>query len=196
MGIVSPVTAVVASSVPVAFGLLTGERPTPLALGGVALAFVAVALVSIGPDVQGISKKDPGLGLAVLSGVAIGALYILLSRGHRDAGLTVLAVTRVTSIALLVGYIAARREPLRPPAGTMRTIAIAGALDMCANVLYVLAAHRTLLAIAAVITSLYPASTVFLARLLLNERLGRVQWVGVACAAGGVAMIAWPTSSL
>jgi uncharacterized membrane protein len=193
MGIVSPVTAVIAASVPVAFGLLFGGRPAPLALSGVALAFIAVALVSVGPDAGGASIGEPGLWLAVLSGIAIGGLYIVLSRGHPDAGLALLAVARATSLALLLGYALLRRERLRPEAGGLRAIALTGALDMSANVLYVLAAHQTLLAIAAVITSLYPASTVFLARVVLHERLGRVQWAGVLCAACGVALIAWPS---
>jgi drug/metabolite transporter (DMT)-like permease len=193
MGIVSPVTAVIAASVPVAFGLLTGGRPAPLALAGVALAFVAVGLVSAGPGVRGVTAREPGLWLAVVSGVAIGGLYIFLSRGHADAGLWLVAVTRATSILLLIVYLLARRERPLPDPGRGVTIVVAGVLDMSANVLYVLATHRTLLAVAAVITSLYPASTVFLARIVLRERLGRVQWAGVACAACGVLLIAWTT---
>lgn len=195
MGIVSPVTAVIAASVPVAFGLGTGGRPAPLALAGVAFAFVAVALVSTGPGAHGASFREPGLWLAVLSGLAIGGLYIFLSRGNADAGLTLLAVTRATSIVLLVGCAVARRERLRPQPGTLPTLLATGALDTGANVLYVLATHETLLAVAAVLTSLYPASTVFLARIALHERLSGVQWAGVVCAACGVTLIAWPSGS-
>lgn len=192
MGIVSPVTAVIAASIPVAFGLGTGGRPAPLALTGVAFAFVAVGLVSIGPDVRGFPAREPGLWLAVLSGVAIGGLYIFLSRGHADAGLWLLAVTRATSMVLLAALTFARREEVVPHPKDLRAIVVAGVLDTGANVLYVLATHQTLLAVAAVITSLYPASTVFLARIVLRERLGRLQWAGVLCAACGVLLIAWP----
>jgi drug/metabolite transporter (DMT)-like permease len=69
-------------------------------------------------------------------------------------------------------------------------VLLCGTLDIGANVLYVLAAHHGMLAIVAVLTSLYPAATVALAASVLRERLGRLQWIGVALALGGVAAIA------
>ena len=66
----------------------------------------------------------------------------------------------------------------------------AGALDMAANVLYVVATRSGLLAVVAVITSLYPATTVLLARVFLHERLAPLQWAGAACAVAGVVLIA------
>jgi drug/metabolite transporter (DMT)-like permease len=82
------------------------------------------------------------------------------------------------------------RTPLVPAAGDWRLIAGCGVLDMSANILYVLATFRGYLSIAAVLTSLYPASTVFLARVVLNERLARTQKAGVALALAGVVLIA------
>jgi drug/metabolite transporter (DMT)-like permease len=190
MGVVSPITAVVGASFPVVVGLALGERPSASALVGVALAFVAVALVSANAETKTISLREPGLGAALLAGVAIGALYIFLSRGHPDAGLARLAVTRVVSIVFLCAYAVARRESLRPAPNSLRLILGAGALDMGANVLYVLATRSGLLSIVAVLTSLYPASTVFLARLILHEKLGAAQWAGVALAAVAVVLIA------
>jgi drug/metabolite transporter (DMT)-like permease len=122
--------------------------------------------------------------------LGIGTLYVALARGHADAGLARLAVARAASLVLLVVYALARRESLRPASGTLPTFLLAGALDMSANVLYILATGRGLLAIVAVLTSLYPASTVFLAWAFLKERLSPSQWAGVALAACGVALIA------
>ncbi|MBD5605345.1 MAG: DMT family transporter [Candidatus Eremiobacteraeota bacterium] len=190
MGVVSPITAVIGASVPVVVGFAFGERPAPLALAGIALAFVAVALVSANAETRRISFAEPGLALAVGSGTAIGFLYVFLARGHADGGLALLAATRVTSLAMLVAYGAARRESLRPAPGSLPTILLAGALDMGANVLYIVASRHGLLAVVAVLTSLYPASTVALARIVLKERLETMQWFGVACAACGVALIA------
>ena len=190
MGVVSPITAVVGASFPVIVGLALGERPSASALAGVALAFVAVALVSANAETRTISFREPGFAPALFAGVAIGALYIFLSRGHSDAGLARLAVTRVVSIIFLCSYAFARRESLRPAPKSLRLILGAGALDMGANVLYVLATRSGLLSIVAVLTSLYPASTVFLARLILHEKLGATQWIGVALAAIAVVLIA------
>jgi drug/metabolite transporter (DMT)-like permease len=77
-----------------------------------------------------------------------------------------------------------------PVASTLPIVLLCGTLDMSANVFYVLAAYAGYLSIAAVLTSLYPASTVFLARFILGERLANIQKFGVALALAGVALIA------
>jgi drug/metabolite transporter (DMT)-like permease len=202
MGVVSPIAAVVGASVPVMTGLILGERPPSLVLAGVVLAVVAVALVSANfggdrgarrPDLAPtltISFREPGFGGALLAGVLIGAVFVFLSRGHADGKFALLAVTRAVSVAFLCAYALVRRESLRPAPKSLGLILGAGALDMAANVLYVLATRTGMLAIVAVLTSLYPASTVFLARVVLNERLTRSQWAGVALAGLAVALIA------
>jgi uncharacterized membrane protein len=194
MGVVSPITAVVGASVPVVVGFALGQRPPALAVAGILLAFVAVALVSANAETRRISMREPGLALALLSGSGIGILYVCLSRGHADGGFALLAITRVTSLAIMILYTLVRRESLRPAPGGLTTILVAGALDMGANVLYVLAARHGLLAIVAVLTSLYPASTVFLARIVLHERLQSLQWFGVGCAGCGVALISFASN--
>jgi len=190
MGVVSPITAVIGASVPVLAGFLFGERPTPLAIVGLVCAFVAVALVSANAETKRISLAEPGIALALASGCAIGALFVLLGHGHADAGLARLAITRATSVILLLAYALLRGESLRPAAGSIRIILVAGALDMLANVLFIAATRYGLLSIVSVLTSLYPASTVFLARVVLEERLTRTQWIGVGLASCGVAFIA------
>ena len=85
MGIVSPITAVVGASVPVAVGLALGQRPPPLALAGIALAFLAVGLVSANAETRSISLREPGLLLALTSGAGIGLLYVFLSRAVTKA---------------------------------------------------------------------------------------------------------------
>lgn len=128
--------------------------------------------------------------LALLSGLGIGVLYVALAAGHREPRLGRLAVVRATSLVVLASYALLRRESLRPARESVRLILLAGTLDMGANVLYVAALRNGALAIVAVLTSLYPASTVFLARVVLGERLVPMQWAGVAFAALGVALIA------
>jgi drug/metabolite transporter (DMT)-like permease len=190
MGVVSPITAVLGASVPVLAGLALGERPAPLAGAGIALAAVAIVLFTLEPQTGRFSLAEPGVRLALLSGLALGALYTILGRAPSGGGLGLLASIRVSSVALLAGYALARKQSLRPARGGLPAIAAAGVLDMSANLFYVLAAQRGLLAIVAVLSSLYPAATVFLARLVLRERLNAFQWCGVACACCGVALIA------
>lgn len=190
MGVVSPITAAIGASVPVVAGIAFGERPSTFSIVGLACAFVAVVLISANAETRRISLREPGIAPALVSGVAIGALFVLLGRGHGDAGLARLAITRATSIVLLLGFAFVRRASLRPAAGSMRVILVAGALDMLANVLFIASTRYGLLSIVAVLTSLYPASTVFLARVVLKERLSRSQWLGVGLAAFGVVFIA------
>jgi drug/metabolite transporter (DMT)-like permease len=190
MGIVSPITAAVGAAVPVLFGLAAGERPGGVALAGVGCAVIAVVLVSSSPESGRFDPRGPGIGLALASGLAIGALYVLLSRGSHGSGLWLLVPTRLTSVILLGLFTFFRGSRLTATRRTYALIAVSGALDMGANVSYVFATREGMLALVAVVTSLYPAATVFLARILLNERLAAIQWTGAGFAAAGVVLIA------
>ena len=127
---------------------------------------------------------------ALLAGLGFGVLFTLLAQTSAQAGMWPLIGARAASIPVLFAIALATRSALRPAPDTLRNIVLAGVLDMSANVLYLLSLRYTLLAIAAVITSLYPASTVLLARLVLREELNARQWTGVGCAAAGVVLIA------
>lgn len=198
MSVVAPITAVGAAVVPVAWGLLQGERPGPLALVGVVLAIVAVGLISRTGDeaVDGSHAPEPTdarpyLLLAVIAGIAFGAVFVLLAETGDDAGFWPLVAGRLTSITLLTMGGLAARQSFAPGGGrALLPICAAGILDMTANALYLLAARRGLIALVAVLSSLYPASTVLLARLVLKERLLRLQVAGLGLAATGVTLIA------
>ena len=197
MGVVSPITAVLAAVLPVAFALVRGERLAPLVFVGIAAALVAVVCVSAAPNEHAGARRvssmrlPPGVVEALGAGTLFGLLFIALAQTHAAAGMVPLLVARAVSIVVVGGATFALRRPaLRIQRSAARTIVLAGVLDVSANVLYVLAAHIGPLAIAAVLTSLYPAATVALAAIVVRERLGRVQWIGVAIALASVAMIA------
>ena len=198
MSVVAPITAVGAAIVPVAWGLLQGERPGPPALVGVVLAIVAVGLISRTGDevVDGShapesSDARPYLLLAIVAGVAFGTVFVLLAETGDDAGFWPLVAGRLTSITLLaLGGLAARQSFAPGGRRALLPIAAAGVLDMTANALYLLAARRGLIALVAVLSSLYPASTVLLARLVLKERLLGLQVAGLGLAGAGVVLIA------
>lgn len=191
MGVVSPITAVIAALAPVVYGIASGERPSVHVTIGIACALVAVVCVSIDPRTRRVSLREPGVRLAVASGVLVGVLLIVLARGHRDAGILLIGSTRLSSIPLLALYAFGTRQLRLPPRNARGMIVLAGALDMLANVAYILATHFALLTVAAVLTSLYPASTVALARGVLGERIARLQWVGLGLAVVGVSLISF-----
>jgi drug/metabolite transporter (DMT)-like permease len=196
MAVVAPTTAVIAAMIPVAFAFVMGERLRPLTLAGVALALVAIALVSrpaseSGADCEKTKLRGfpPGFGLALLSGVAVGIFFLSLARTTSAAGMWPLIAARFSSIALF-GLIAIfSKRTLRMSRSAATTATAGGALDMAANALYMIAARVGPLSIVVTLASLYPASTVILARFILGERLSWVQIIGIACALGAVVII-------
>ena len=192
MAIVAPTTAVGAAALPVLAGLVLGERPPALALIGVGVALLAIVLVSSAPDLDALHTSrglPPGLIEAIGSGVGFALFFVALAQASETAGLWPLLTARVSiAVAALAGL--ATRTTLRPAAGSMRIILAVGVLDMAANLLYLLASRTGLLSLVAVVVSLYPASTVVLARFVLGERLAPRQLVGLVAAGAGVALIA------
>lgn len=194
MSIVSPVTAVTAAVIPVVFGTtFLGERPGATAVAGVVFALVAIALVSLNPGGDDRASRPLRLiGIAMGAGLGFGAFFVLLQQAGdpRDIGLWALVGARPVSITV-AGLLARRQgHPLVPPRGVLPLVVGAGAMDQLANVLYVLSLSHGLLSLLAVLASLYPLSTVALARVIDGERLRRVQVLGLVCAASGLVLIA------
>ena len=187
MGIVAPVTGVIAAVVPVSAGILLEGVPAPLVLAGIAFAIVAVVLVSRAGDEGG---GRSGLGLAVVAGVGIGSVSICtaqLSDGHVFGPLV---VVRATQAVLIVGTILVTRSTWRVDRRLIPATAAVGVLDMAATGAFVLAVQTGALAVAAVLSSLYPVTTVILATVFLGERVSRSHAAGIALAALAVGCIA------
>ena len=190
MAVVAPTTAVCAVAIPVLVAVGLGERPGAMTIAGIALALVAIALVSQSSHPDPV-PEDPGEGtgsrgkaftLAVLSGIVIGLFFVALARTGDEAGLWPLVAARIVSVSLFAVMTLLASQSLRLPSAIVGTVIAGGALDMLANLLYLLAARSGPLSIVVTLASLYPASTVLLARVVLHERLSPVQWVGVVCA--------------
>lgn len=188
MTVVAPTTAVCAVAIPVLAAMLLGERPPSRALLGIALAVVAIVLVSRSPA-RGVPAGPSGIGLALASGVGIGLFLLFLSRAAPDAGLWPLLVARSTTLAVFGVAAVAGRRSLRMAAPVAGLAIAAGVLDMAANALYLLAAYRGPLSVVATLSSLYPATTVLLALVLLAERLSGWQTAGLGCALAAVLLI-------
>jgi len=203
MSVVAPITAVGSAVLPVLWGVLNGERPSVWSAIGVVIALASVVLVSRAPNA---GRAEQGLGdhgfqdsrpqnrrwltSAIGAGVGFGIVFIILGSTGDDAGFWPLLAARCTSVLLAGVMLAARRTRLRPAPGDALLLIGAGALDITANALFVVATRRGLLSLVSVVASLYPAATVLLARLVLNERLSRPQLAGLGAAGLGVALIA------
>jgi drug/metabolite transporter (DMT)-like permease len=194
MSVVAPLTAVLSAIVPVVVGVLRGERPGVAALCGVALALPAMVLIGRESDARAGPPVSCGALLTALAaGVSFGGFYVLLAQTGSDGGAWPLVGQRAASVAILLGLtgVALRRGiPALPQGRTLGLAIVAGITDFIANLTYVLATHRGLLALVAVLSSLYPAATLVLARTVLRERLTRGQLGGLLLAAVAVALIA------
>ena len=195
MAVVAPTTAVIAAMIPVAFAFAIGERLRPLTLAGVVLALVAIFLVSRPPRLENSDGEKtsgrfpPGLGLALLAGLLVGIFFLSLARTSMTAGMWPLVAARISSIGLFAIIALVAKRTLRMDRTATATATFGGALDMAANAVYMTAARIGPLSIVVTLASLYPASTVILARVFLKEHLSRTQIAGIACALLAVVLI-------
>ena len=190
MGIVAPVTAVLSAGIPAAFGALVLGAPAPLTLAGFALALLAIALISSAPRAAG---RPAGLGLALLSGAGFGGFLILITRADAAVSLWTLAAARATASAV-AWTLALTRGIDRPRDGQAWAHMLgAGVMDGLGNALYALAARLGRLDVAAVLSSLYPMSTIALAVVVLRERLRPPQLIGIGIALAAIVLVAAPT---
>jgi drug/metabolite transporter (DMT)-like permease len=190
MSVVAPVTAAGSAVVPFVWGVVTGERPSVLGVGGVVLAVVAVGLVATPANGESPPDLRRELALALVAGVAFGGVFIALGDTSPAAGIWPVVLARVTSVGLLVTILLVRRVPIAVPAGSRVAIAVTGLLDVTANALFVVAARQGLLSLVAPVSALYPVATVALAAVFLHERVAPRQRVGLGCALVGVLLIA------
>lgn len=190
MNVLSPVTALVSAVLPVAVGLLQGEHLGAAGLVGLPLALVAVILVSAGHGAGSARPSRTALLSAFGAGGAIALQLVFLHQAPSDTGVAPLIIGRAVSSAVILAAagLMYRRLGSERPAYAMSTAA--GVLDSMANVLFLLAARSGDLTVVAVITALYPAGTVLLARSVLAERIRRGQLVGLGTAAVAVSLLA------
>lgn len=193
ISVVSPLTAVLAAGVPVGVGVALGERPGAVAAVGIVVALVAIVLVSreaTDEDVKPHRFTKTVAWLTIGAGLGFGLNFALIDQAPVEARLWPLVFARMSASALVIAIAAVSRN-LRPPSGQPLKLAFAAALlDTCANVTMLLALQASLLSLASVLMSLYPAATVVLAIVVLGERVTRWQLVGMVLALVSVAMIA------
>ena len=189
MAVVAPLSAIAAAMLPLLAGLWLGERPTLLQFAGVIIALPAIWLVTGGAAaLQGGTSRGAFIGVA--AGLGFGIQFSALGQIGDDAGLLPLAVSQVVSVLAIVLGATALSAGVWPRDRHSRLAVVPGFLAGVATISFQLAVQNSLLAIAAVLTSLYPAVTVLMAVIVLRERLHRPQRVGVGLAAIAMALIA------
>ena len=192
MSVVAPVTAVIAVALPVLTSIVLGERPGRLAVVGIVLGVLSIALVSRSSSTEvraGQGMRTSGVGTAFIAGIGIGLFLIALAQTRQEAGLWPLLTDRIASVAFFAIVIAVTRSSLRMPMNLTALALGGGALDMTANALYMVAVRIGPFSPVVTLVSLYPASTVLLARAILGERLSAWQAAGVVCALIAVVLI-------
>jgi drug/metabolite transporter (DMT)-like permease len=187
---VAPISAT-AAAVPVLVGLAEGERPSSLQIAGMAIALAGVILASREPVEDGAPPPNrTAIGLALVAAAGFGTFFVGLDRASEGADVPwVIVVSRGCSLALLVIAALVVRPSLPRDGASFAALAMIGVLDLGANGFYALATQEGLLSVVSVLGSLYPAVTVVLARVVLAERVARVQEVGVVLALAGVVAI-------
>ena len=187
MSIAAPVSALFAALLPVIVGAITEGLPSAIQLIGFVLALAAIWLISQGDGKFHISRLSD-LRFPILAGVGFGSYFIFIhnAAGDPNSFLWPMIISRAAGTVLVFFMVFARRETFIVPHDTWGVVLLNATLDLTGNFFYILASKSGRLDIAAVLSSLYPGSTVILAWLLLKEHLSRMQLVGILLALAAI----------
>jgi len=186
MGIVAPVSGVLATAIPVIFAAFTEGLPRGLQLLGFVLALVSIWMLSR-PEKFG--SRPEGLGMALLAGLGFGGFFTVLDQVSERAIFWPLAAGRLTACVLMVAFAASTRRSLIPQDPPLALLGLLGLLDVGGNLFFLLAVQTGRLDVAAVLASLYPAITAILAWVITKEHIARLQIIGAVLAVLAIALI-------
>ena len=186
MGIVAPVSAVLATAIPVVFTLFTEGLPPQLKLIGFGLAIVSIWMLSRREE---LSDRPAGIGMALLAGLGFGGFFIALGQVSEEAVFWPLVAGRLAACTLMAILILSIRRPILPSGLPVGLLTLAGILDVSGNLFFLLSIQLGRMDVTAVLGSLYPAVTAILARVVTKEYMARLQMVGVVVAVLAIVMI-------
>jgi drug/metabolite transporter (DMT)-like permease len=184
---VAPTAGVVGASLPVVFSIFTSGLPAASRLAGFGLAFAGIWLVSQGTALGG-AKSRQTFWLACLAGLGFGAFFIFIAQAEPDLVFTTLIVARSGTFLVALALLWVKGQKMISPSANPVAL-LSGLLDAGGNVFFVLAKQFTRLDVAAVLSSMYPASTVILSYFLFKETISPRQWLGVALCLGAIGLI-------
>jgi uncharacterized membrane protein len=187
MGLVAPVAAVLGAAIPSIVSAFAEGFPGRRHIVGFILAIVGVWLIS---RTESSTGRPKGLGMAVLAGIGFAGFYLCAHQAGDASPLWIAVVSRCGAF-MVTGNIVLFGRYFRPVPTPVMTIAVvAGILDITGSVVFIRAAQIGRLDEAVVLSSLYPAVTVLLARIFLREHFSRVRTLGMVAALVAVPMIA------
>ncbi len=186
MGVVAPVTGLIAAVLPVVAGIVRDGPPAPPVLAGIVIALVAVVLVS---RVPGSAGSRSGIELALVAGTGIGLFNILAGELPDGEVFGPLIAIKITAASVIVAALIVGRRAWRMPRRLVPIAIAGGVFDMAGNAFYVLATQAGRLDVAATLSSLYPVTTILLAMAFLGERVTRSHAVGIAAAVAAIVLI-------
>jgi drug/metabolite transporter (DMT)-like permease len=190
MSIVAPVASI-GTVVPVIVGVARGEDPGALQAAGILVALAGIALaVRETQHPHGVTVSSRAVALAALSGIGFGAFFVGIDSAASQDPAWAIVAARAGGVALILAAAAAQPASVTFSTSALPILFVIGAFDIAANSLFALASTEGLLPLVSVAGSLYPITTIVLARVVLGERLAGVQRLGVAFALLGVALIA------
>lgn len=187
MGVVAPVTGLIAAILPVTVGFVRLGLPPVEVLVGIAAALVAVVLVSRSADPAG---RPSGLRYALVGGVGLGLFNVAIAAFPEHRVAWPLVVVKLASLVAIVAVVIVTRRPWRMPRAILPAAAAVAILDLAGNGFYVLATQAGRIDIAATLSSLYPVTTIVLAVALLREHVSRSHLAGIVVAAIAIVLIA------
>jgi drug/metabolite transporter (DMT)-like permease len=185
MGIAAPVTSVLSAALPVVAAAFTEGLPGGIQVAGLLLGISALWFISR-PEGK---VRPEGLGLALLAGVGFGSFLVFIHQAGAGGVYWPMAAVLAVAFVVSAGILGLQQGRL-PGLRVLPLVAVAGVLDTFGNVFFLLAGRHGRLDVAAVLSSLYPAVTVLLARVILRERITRLQAAGITAALIAVPLIA------
>jgi drug/metabolite transporter (DMT)-like permease len=189
VSVVATLSAVLAAVVPVIVGVALGDHLSLAAQVGLALALPAIALMSWQADVDTRRAARAGILYGVLAGLGFALLFVALDQAGTGAGAWPLIPGQSLALVLIAPFAYRGLGAARPPASAVKLTLSAGILSGMANLLFLAAIDRGQLSIVAVLTSLYPAATVVLARVFLDERWSALQSAGLLVSVAAIVLI-------
>lgn len=189
LSVAAPLSALLGAIVPIVIGGVREGLPKPSVLIGIFTALLAILLVSREETDDDEEKNEPYLHLALLAGIGFGFYFVLMHQASQTHFWTPLVVARASGMSAIAIFLLIIRGSFSIPTQGWGLLAVNGIFDVGGNAFFILAGQAGRLDVSSVLSSLYSGVTIFLAWLILKEKLTRAQWIGIALALVGIVLM-------